>query len=147
MREGGTLYAPVLSDVDKTLGYTKGQDLAKQQKAQDDPIYQRILTALEDQYTEQAGPISAKDLARRLGESTQKIAKAIKDSNRGEIQEYDRDKRHGKAYELRGPDWLSDDGEALADQSDAQAAAQTRWQFPTSFDDVRRAIDDALDQI
>ena len=140
MREGGTLYAPVLDDVDKTLGYTKGQDLAKQQKAQDDPLYQRILTALEDQYTEQAGPISAKDLARRLGESSQKIAKSIRDSNRGEIMESgEGPKRFGKSYALKAPDWES------IDKGEAQA--QTRWTFPASFDDVRRAIDDALNQI
>lgn len=140
MCEGGKLHAPVLDDVDKALGYTKGQDLAKQQKAQDDPLYQRIIATLEDLFTEQAGPISAKDLSRRLGESSQKIAKSIRDSNRGEIEEFgDGPKRFGKSYALKAPDWEG------IDKGEAQAP--TRWAFPTSFDDVCSAIDDILSQI
>lgn len=131
MTEGGPLYAPVLADVDKALGHTAGQELARQQKAQGDTVYQKILDYLDLH----RGPISAAVLAGEIGASSFVVAKAIKDNGARAIRTTEG--RRGKMYALC-------DSAAPCAQADADADTSTVWRFDADREAVRRMIADAL---
>lgn len=148
MREGGSLYAPVLADVDKALGHTAGQDLAKRQKAAECSLYQAILDDLAEaaennarlpenpSYRTTEIQTDARHIGDRLHVNSRAVARAIAHNNNGEIVVTPCGRL---TYYSLAADGAADDTEA--------PETPTVWMWPESFDDVLAKIDAVLAEI
>lgn len=156
LADGGRLHAPVMLDVDKALGHTEGQDLARAQKAAADDLYQRIVDYLADAADrEQAAmdsPVfgetrggyavplrletTARAIANTLHCSSQAVSKAIRDNGEGEIVA----EKVGRNLQYR----LAPVQVPMQAKREQPTEAPTKWDYPKTFDEIEQAIVETL---
>lgn len=155
LNDEGPLHAPVMMDVDKALGHTAGQDLARAQKAAENELYQRILDDLtraaesetQEQENESFGTFvehletTARAIANRLHVTAQAVSRAIHDVNNGEIDKDETWDGRNKVsrYKLARTPYAS--------TKEKEIDAPTKWNYPKTFEAVEKAILDTLTKI